>query len=279
MFTFWQVSTFGTLIVYGVLYDWRILCIWFTFFLVYVALGEFYSSGKDNRTRAKIRMATWDPPTEGNCYVKIEVNLTKADEFIKKKSSGEVKVTYTHIALKAIGLAFKQSQRTCGKIVFGRFVPLEDVDIFTLVDVEGGKDLAGLCVKKCDKLNIPQIADQLKGKVSKIKTAKDATIKKQTGAASLLPSVLVQLISQAVSFITYNLNLPIPPLNFEPNHFGTILLTNVSSMPGFYEVSILGANTRHTDRSPTSPDPWLSWSCALQKNERSWRRARSKWPR
>jgi hypothetical protein len=82
MFTFWQVSTFGTIMVYGFLYDWRIISIWLAFFVGYTVLGLLQGHAKANSNRAKIRMATWNPPTDPNCYVKIEVNCKKvlADE-------------------------------------------------------------------------------------------------------------------------------------------------------------------------------------------------------
>lgn len=67
--------------------------------------------------------------------------------------------------------------------MFGRVVPMEDVDIFTLIDIDGGKDLAGITVRKCDKLGIGELANQIQGKVSKIKSKKDGDIKKQTAAA------------------------------------------------------------------------------------------------
>jgi hypothetical protein len=34
-----------------------------------------------------------------------------------------------------------------GKLVFGKFVPYETADISCLIDVEGGKDLAMICVR------------------------------------------------------------------------------------------------------------------------------------
>ena len=54
--------------------------------------------------------------------------------------------------------------------------------MLTLIDIEG-KDLAGLTVRKCDKLSIQQIVEKLQQKVSKIKSKKDSDHKKQTGAA------------------------------------------------------------------------------------------------
>ena len=54
-------------------------------------------------------------------------------------------------------------------------------------------------------------------------------------------------MTSLVSFITYNLNLPLPFLNMRAQHFGSVLLTNVSNMEGFTEVlsSNLGLWTDH----------------------------------
>ena len=52
-----------------------------------------------------------------------------------------------------------------------------------------------------------------------------------------MPTVIVQLLSQIVSFVSYNLNLPIPFLSVRKQHFGSVLLTNVSGMQGFHEVT------------------------------------------
>jgi hypothetical protein len=62
-------------------------------------------------------------------------------------------------------------------------VPIDDLDVFALVDIDGGKDLAGITVRKCDKLGIGELAQQIQGKVSRIKGKKDGNHKSQTGAA------------------------------------------------------------------------------------------------
>lgn len=121
MFTIWQVSTFGTLMVYGVLVDRRVLLIWLTFIIGYTIMGKLQGGQSVNKKRTKVRLATWDPPTEGNCYVKIEVNLKAVDDFIKLKEKEGVRVTYTAIALKCIGQSFgaQKTKKYHGKIVFG----------------------------------------------------------------------------------------------------------------------------------------------------------------
>lgn len=94
-----------------------------------------------------------------------------------------MKLTYTAVALKAIGNSFTNAQDYHGKIVFGRFKHIEDVDVYTLVSVDDGANLAGLTIRKTNKQSISQIMNQMQGSVSKIKSNKDDGIKKQMGLA------------------------------------------------------------------------------------------------
>ncbi len=120
MFTFWQISTFGTLMLYSIFFDFRIMWIWLIFLAAYIGLGFVVSGPENNSTRRKIRMATWTPATEPNCYVKIEVDLENADKFIQQKEAQGHKVTYTAIALKAIGNSYANNKKEHGKIIFNR---------------------------------------------------------------------------------------------------------------------------------------------------------------
>jgi hypothetical protein len=87
------------------------------------------------------------------------------------------------VALKALGNAFTNAKEYHGKIVFGRFQHIEDVDIYTLINVEDGKNLAGLTVRQTNKQTISQLMQQMHGSVSRIKSSKDDAIKKQVGLA------------------------------------------------------------------------------------------------
>jgi pyruvate/2-oxoglutarate dehydrogenase complex dihydrolipoamide acyltransferase (E2) component len=239
MFTVWQVSGLFTLLLSGLFLDRTILAIWMMIFTLYAILGYLQGYSWINGIRAKIRMGTWNPPTGPHCYVKIEIDTSKADEFITRKQQEGTRITYTGIALRSIGNAFTlpETRKYLGKIVWGRVVPLEDVDIYTLVDVKEGDDLGGLAIKKCDKMGISSLMEQMSGRVSLIKQAKDDNLKRQTFVINFTPTFIAQALTQFLSFIAYNLSLPIPPLRIKKNHFGSILLTNVSGLPGAYETS------------------------------------------
>ena len=233
---FWSCSQFLTLILYGLLVDWRLLGIWLAVFTVYHLLGYLQGHHSLQTNRAKIRMAAWNPPSDPNVYAKLEINLETVDAFIKQKEKEGFRVTYTHIALKALGNAFSGGHDQLTKIVFGRSVPIDDLDILTLVDIDDGKDLAGITVTKCDKLSMREIIAQIGGKISVIKAKKDEDHKKQTGAAGVLSSPMVFLVSQIIAFVTYNLGVSLPFFRIKKQQFGSVLLTNVSKMECLEEV-------------------------------------------
>lgn len=75
MFTFWGFSLFSTVILYGLLYDRRMLAIWSLIFVAYHGIGYLLGHWGLQTNRQKIRIATWDPPTDPNCYGKVEIDL------------------------------------------------------------------------------------------------------------------------------------------------------------------------------------------------------------
>ena len=71
-------------------------------------------------------------------------------------------VTITHIVIKAAGECLKAGWKTVnGKIVFGRFVPYDTVDVTCLMDVDNGRDLAAVLVEEVDKKSFEDISDFL----------------------------------------------------------------------------------------------------------------------
>ena len=123
--------------------------------------------------RQLVRIATWDVPRDPSTFMKLEVDLTAATKWLEKKNAEKngIKYSLTHIILKCIGNCFHENPKLLGKIVFGKFVPLDSCDINTLIDI-GGNDLGQLTVRNCDKLSITEIAESMKGRVGVIKSNK-----------------------------------------------------------------------------------------------------------
>ena len=123
MFNFWQTSVFLSLLIYGWFCDTKVLWIWTSIFGVYNIIAFSLGHRKANGVRKTIRIATWDCPRDPNVYLKLEIDLTITDKFIEKynkEHKGVRKLTYTHFALKAIGLGLKAKPKDFGKIIWGK---------------------------------------------------------------------------------------------------------------------------------------------------------------
>lgn len=181
MFNVWEVTTFLTLIIYGFLYNTPLLLVFLSIFTAYHILGHLLtkkdiqnSKNYKPSVRRTIRISTWDPPRDSNCLSKYEIDMDKMRKWLKKannrkgRSSTDSEIKVNHVLLKTIAKVMKSCPKDFGKIIWGKFVPVEDVDISMLVDINGN-DLAAHLVTKCDKLGIQALANQLKGKIGVVK--------------------------------------------------------------------------------------------------------------
>lgn len=69
------------------------------------------------------------------------------------------------------------------------------MDVSCLIDIEGGKDLAIVCIRGVDKMSVEDIASFIKDKASKMKKSSGGEEhKKKTGPVKLIPAFLVTLL-------------------------------------------------------------------------------------
>ncbi len=114
-----------------------------------------------------------------------------------------------------------------------QWVPYDSVDISCLIDVEGGKDLAVVCVKGIDKMSVEDIASFIREKGTRMKKSSGGEEhKKRVGPLKLLPAFMVGAITEVASFISNRLGISIKALGFERHSFGAVTVTSLG-MLGF----------------------------------------------
>ena len=77
-------------------------------------------------------------------------------------------------------------------------MPYDEVTVTCLVDVEGGKDLAAVAIKNCDKLTLEEIAAYIKEKASKVRTNKDVEHKKRTSTFTFIPTAFLHFFIEKI---------------------------------------------------------------------------------
>lgn len=223
---------FMSIFLYGIFIDWKLLVIQAGLLMLYYIFSCIFGSCRSKTTtREKMALASWGAPGDPQVFNNLEVNTKKLDEFIEKHNTAnpDSKITYTQLALKALGYAFSRHREVNATISFGNLVKLKDIDVNCLVDV-GGQNLASMLVRNVDGLTVTELKKQMQGKVAKYKKLKDKDFNKQMGIVASLHSSLISLLLEFTSTLAYSFGLNVGALRIKKRGFGTILLTNCTKM-------------------------------------------------
>jgi pyruvate/2-oxoglutarate dehydrogenase complex dihydrolipoamide acyltransferase (E2) component len=180
-------------------------------------------------TRRKLAIATWSAPREANIYGKLSIDAGGALAYVEhlRKQTGE-KVTIGHIVGKAAAMAMKSAPGLNGRIVFGKFVPHETVDVTFLVALEEGQDLAKTKIARADEKTITDIARALGEGAGKLREGRDEGFEKSKGIVRALPSWALKPVLWTTGFLTGALG--VSAFGLEPFPFGSCVVTNVGAL-------------------------------------------------
>ncbi len=179
-------------------------------------------------TRRKMAIATWAPPREGNIYGKLTLDVGEALAYLEhvRRTTGE-KVTITHLVGKAVGMALADSPGLNGRVVLGRFVPFDTVDLSFLVVVEGGSDLAKVKVRRVDEKSVADIAAELRAGAERVRSGQDDEFESSKGLMRALPTWIIRPLLYATAFVTSGLGWSLKFAKISKFPFGSAVLTNV----------------------------------------------------
>lgn len=182
-------------------------------------------------TRRKLAIATWSAPREGNIYGKITVDVTKANAYIAhlRETSGE-KVTITHLVGKAVAMAFKRAPTLNGRIVWGRFEPLPEINISYLVALEEGQDLAKAKIDNLDRKSVVDVAKELRALAARLHRGEDDAFNKSKGLLRALPTWLIRPLLFVTGWLASAVGISVPALGIEKFPFGSCIITSVGML-------------------------------------------------
>ncbi len=184
-------------------------------------------------TRRKLAIATWAPPAEGNIFGKITIDASESLRYIEhvKATTGE-KISITHLVGKAVGSALAKAPTLNGKILFGRFVPFDSVDVTYLIAADG--DLAKTKIDGIDHKSVVEIATELRERARKVRSGEDQDFKKSMKAVKAMPGFILRPMLRFTGWLASALGLSIKALGVERHAFGSCVITSVG-MLGFDE--------------------------------------------
>lgn len=182
-------------------------------------------------TRRKLAIATWSSPKEGNIYGKLTIDATHALAYLQELNEKTgIKTSITHLVGRAAGLALKSAPDLNGRIVFGRYIPHETVDLAFLVALPHTQDLAKFKVCNIDQKTTVQIAEELRTAAERLRAGQDTDFEKSKGLLKALPTWLIRPILWLTGYVTGALGFEVKALGLEAFPFGTAIITSVGML-------------------------------------------------
>jgi len=201
---------------------------WVCTFVSFGALWVHASTGMS--LRRKTAISTWDSSSSGSIFAKLSIDMTNSLAFINKQRDDKgVKITVTHLVGKAVGKTLRKASSLNGRLLFGKFIQNETVDVCFLVATGGGKNLAPKTIRNIDKKSLVEICNELSAEVDKVRGNKDEEFQKNMALVKLLPTFVLSIMSSVIGFISGDLGLGVAAIGLKPRNFGSCMVTNVGT--------------------------------------------------
>lgn len=188
----------------------------------------------------KIAMATWGARSDGWIMADLDIDARNALGYIERaRAATGAHVTMMHLVGRASALVVSELPVLNGRVVAGRFRPASTIDIFFTVSLKNevtddghqaeATDLSGAVVREVDTKPPWQIADELDERAQRIRSGNDPMFKATKQLTQLMPPMVLRSFVNTTTFLTEQLQMPIPPLGLEARPFGAVLVTNIGT--------------------------------------------------
>ena len=179
-------------------------------------------------TWRKLAIHTWGKPSDPTVYGTMEIDVSKTLPWLDRaREHSGLKITFTHLVGKAAAVAFRERPELNGIIRGGKIYLRDTVDVFFQVSFDGGEDLSGVKVSRCDEKSVAEIAQDLAAKAERVRNKTDETLRSTTLMLNRLPSRFVGLAMRAASALSYDYDLDLRRFGIPYDQFGSLMVTNV----------------------------------------------------
>jgi pyruvate dehydrogenase E2 component (dihydrolipoamide acetyltransferase) len=199
-------------------------------------------TGKPLTGWRKIASAVWGPPSDPQIYGFFEVDATKLAAFMRDARELGHHVTPTHLAGRALAQALLAVPSLNVRLVGGRAIPRESIDVFFITSLARGTDLSGTKLANVDQMSAIEVARELDERSRRLRAGDDPALARAKRAMEVLPRPLLRLALRFSSWLAGTLARDIPWLGVSRSPFGSAMVSSVGMLgvpSGFTPLSFL----------------------------------------
>ena len=190
---------------------------------------------KDLSSFRRIAIGTWATTYDPSVYGSMEVPVDACLDYIKqfREKTGR-HLTMTHLMAKIAAACIAAMPDGNAILRFNRIYLRKTIGVFFQVamkDPETGEfDLSGATLFDVERKSLLEIADEFEARTRKIRKAEDPELEKTRSSFKMIPSLMLNFILKAISFLCYTLNLDMRWAGLPKDAFGSVMVTNIGSL-------------------------------------------------
>lgn len=202
-------------------------------------------------TWRKLAAAAWSAPGDPQFYGDMDVDAAALLSYIERvREATGTRLTLTHLVGRGVAHALRVVPELRVRAApGGRVRERESVDVFFIVNVEGGKELSGVKVTDADRKTAVQIAEELRARRAAIHNGnRDAALDRGKALLTRLPLLPLRLALRLAAWLTTDLDLDLGRFGMPRQAFGGAMVTSVgmwgvrhaySPLAPYYKVPVL----------------------------------------
>ena len=133
--------------------------------------------------------------------------------------------------VRACALALGEFPTMNSIVRWGRAYQRRDINIFLQVSRAGREDdLTGMLLKRCDQMNLEEIAQEMEKRSEPIKKGRDPMYGQMKGVMKILPGFVIHPLLRLIESCLYTFNLWSPLFKMQKDAMGSVMVTSVGML-------------------------------------------------
>lgn len=172
----------------------------------------------------------WPPPRDPTVYSTLEIDVSEALPFLEEiRGRTGVRVTMTHLVIKAIAEALHRHPECNGIVRRGWVWLREQVDVFAQVVTDEGEDLGGLKIENAAKKSIAEVAAEMQRRVERIRAHDDPELETSKRMLDRVPNFLLGPMMRLTELASHGLGLDLTRFGLKPDPFGGAMVSSIAA--------------------------------------------------
>jgi pyruvate/2-oxoglutarate dehydrogenase complex dihydrolipoamide acyltransferase (E2) component len=182
----------------------------------------------------RMAIGTWRTTGDPSVYGSLRLRMDEAQRYLEafRETTGK-RLTYTHMIGKACAAVLEAMPDANAVLRFNRIYLRERIGIFFQIALEDPKtgeiDLSGTTIYDPEQKTLAEIVDEFATQTRGVRRGEDKK-EKSRGMFRWIPSLLLNRVLGAISFLSYTLNLNLRWLGIPRDPFGSMMITNIGSL-------------------------------------------------